>query len=153
MTEPSIAVLWQGIRENTVQLMREVDAHKRGEAAASEQAQKQQAQLLLDVLELLDSFERVFANIEPRLEAADQQAKIWVGNFRTVRKVLERLLAKHEVRRIESPDGMAMPGLHTIVETRVQPGLEEGTIVEEMQRGYLWKGQVLRKAMVAAVKN
>jgi molecular chaperone GrpE len=133
--------------------MREADRLKRDVNGTEERARKEKAQLLLDLLEVFDSFERVFANIEPRLEGAEKQAKIWVGNFRAVRRLLDNILKANGVAVIESPGGMAVPGQHTVVETREQAGMEDGTILEEMQRGYFWRGDVLRKALVVAVKN
>jgi molecular chaperone GrpE len=144
---------WKAIQESIIVLMLEVDGLKRNLNTTAEKARKDQAQLLLELLEVLDSFERVFANIEPRLEGADRQARIWVGNFRSVRRVLDNLLETHGVAPIESPDRVAIPGLHTIVETREQSDMDDGTILEETQRGYLWQGTVLRKALVVAVKN
>jgi molecular chaperone GrpE len=133
--------------------MREADRLKRDLNATEERARKEEAQLLLDLLEVFDSFERVFANIEPRLEGAEKQARIWVANFRAVRRLLDNTLKANGVAAIESPGGMAVPGNHTIVETREQEGMEDGTILEEKQRGYFWRGELLRKALVVAVKN
>ena len=145
--------LWHAIQQDVVALIREVDALKTDAARAGEKATKDQKQLLLDMLDILDSFERVFANIEMREQTAERQARTWAGNFRTVKKVLENHLKKHSVVRIEAPEGKAIPGFHTIVETEQQLDLEEGTILEELQKGYLWQGRVLRAAQVRAVKN
>jgi molecular chaperone GrpE (heat shock protein) len=147
------AARWKSIEESTVGLMREVDKLKRDLANAKDQAQRDQEKMLLELLELMDAFDRIFANIEPRLENADRQARIWVGNFRTVRRILDTLLKKKNVAPIEAPEGIAIPGLHTIIETRDSLDLSEGTILEETLGGYLWQGKVLRKALVVAVKN
>ncbi len=133
--------------------MRELEATRRELAKTREKANKEQAQLLLDMLDVLDSFERVFANIEPREQNADRQARIWVGNFRSVRRTLENHLKKNGVVRIEAPEGKTVLGFHTILETREQLDLDDGTILEEVQKGYLRNGEVLRKAQVIAVKN
>ena len=153
MDQFPIGSRWHAIQESTISLIREVDRLKRDLKGTEEKARKEQAQLLLELLDVLDSFERVFANIEPRLESADKQARIWVGNFRSVRRVLDSLLRTHGVAPIESPDRVATPGLHTIIETREQLDMDDGTILEETQHGYLWQGKVLRKALVVAVKN
>lgn len=153
MNQMSSTARWRSIQESVVALMRDLDLQKRTLSNTVEKARKDQAQLLLECLDVLDTFERVFANIEPRLESADRQARIWVGNFRSVRRVLENNLKQHGVAPIEAPDRMAVPGLHTIVETREQLDMEDGTIVEELQRGYLWQGKILRQAQVIAVKN
>lgn len=153
MDHLAVTERWRTIGESTIALMRRVDELKRDLNTTEERARKEKAQLLLDLLEVFDSFERVFANIAPRLDGAEKQARIWVGNFRAVRRLLDNLLKANGVAAIESPDGIAVPGLHTIVETREQADMEDGTILEEMQRGYFWQGNVLRKALVVAVKN
>jgi molecular chaperone GrpE len=144
---------WQAVKEDMAALVREVGMLKLELDRARDKAGRDQKGLLLDLLEVLDAFERVFDNIEPREAQADPQARIWVGNFRGVRKVLEGHLRKHGVARIESPDRTAVPGLHTVVETKENLDLADGTILEELKRGYLWRGEVLRKAEVVTVKN
>ena len=153
MAHSPTATRWKAIEGSTVALMREVDKLKRDSANANDRARRDQEQMLLELLELMDALDRVFANIEPRLENVDRQARIWVGNFRAVRRILDTLLKKNNVAPIEAPDRIAIPGLHTIVETRESLDLSEGTILEETLCGYLWRGKVLRKALVVAVKN
>lgn len=153
MANSSTAARWQAIEGSTVGLMREADKLKRELAQAKERARRDHEQMLLDLLELMDAFDRIFANVEPRLENADRQARIWVGNFRAVRRLLDTVLKKNNVAPIEAPDRIAIPGLHTVVETRESLDLSEGTILEETLCGYLWQGKVLRKALVVAVKN
>jgi len=153
LTDSITSGVLAGVQSDIVALMREVDALRTGSARADEKALKEQKQLLLEMLEVLDGFERVFANIEPREETAERQARTWAGNFRTVKKILENHLKSHGVVRIDAPDGVAIPGFHTIVETDPDPGLEDGRILEELQKGYLWQGKVLRAALVRAVKN
>lgn len=143
----------QPIVEDVSALMREVHTLRARLAEDSERARKDQTRLLLSMLDVLDSFERVFGNIEPREATADPQARIWVGNFRTVRRVLENHLRDLGVVRIEAPEGKVVPGLHTVSETREQLDLDDEVIVEELQRGYLWRNRVLRKSTVIAVKN
>jgi molecular chaperone GrpE len=145
--------LWEALQADVVALMREADSLRTTLAREAEKGLKEQKQLLLDMLEVLDGFERVFANIEPREQTAERQARAWVGNFRSVKKVLDGHLKKYTVSRIEAPDGKAIPGFHTIIETESQLDMEDGTILEETQKGYLWQGKVLRAAHVKAVKN
>jgi molecular chaperone GrpE len=134
-------------------LLRQVGRQRTQIADARTAAQEQQRRMLLDLVEVMDGFDRVFANVEPREAQVERQARIWIGNFRSVRKVLEGVLRKNGVVRIEAPEGKAVPGLHTVVEGRQQLDLEDGSILEELQKGYLWNGEVLRKAQVVTVRN
>jgi molecular chaperone GrpE len=145
--------LWTAIQQDVVALIRQSDALKTDAAKAAEKALKEHKQLLLDMIDVLDSFQRVFDNIGPREETAERQARTWAGNFRTVMRVLEKHLKEHGVFRIEAPEGKALPGFHTVVETEEQLDMDDGTILEELQKGYLWHGKVLRAAHVKVVKN
>jgi molecular chaperone GrpE len=66
--------------------------------------------------------------------------------------LLESTLKEAGVMKIESA-GKAIPGLHTVLETVENPDLENDTIVEELETGYLCGEEVLRKASVKVVKN
>jgi len=117
------------------------------------QGTRSMANVILDLVELKDEFDRVFTNIEPRLECADRQAKIWTGNFKTIKRSLEKRLRERNVVPIESPEGKAIPGFHTIVETRENLELPEWTILDTLLPGYIWQGKILRQAQVTTVKN
>lgn len=112
------------------------------------------ADMLLDFIEVVDAFERVFRNITPRLDDADRQTKIWVSNFNTVYKVLVRALDRYDVKPMEIVIGeKASPYWHEVVEVVQDPDREDETMVEEIKKGYLWRGKLLRAAEVKAVKN
>lgn len=153
MAEKNAQDAWRAVKNDMIELVREVDALKTELSRTRDKARKDQRQLLLNLLDVLDGFDRVLGYIEPREQAAERQARIWVGNFRTVKKVLEHHLRDHGVVHIEAPEGKSVPGYHTVVETKEHLDLEDGTILEEQEKGYLWQGEVLRKSLVIAVKN
>ena len=109
--------------------------------------------ILLGMLGILDAFDRVFANVEPRENEADRQARTWIANFRSVRRLLDRLLRHEDVHPIEAPAGKALLGLHEIVETEENADFEDDTILAELEKGYVWREEVLRKSKVTVVKN
>lgn len=138
-------------------LIRDLIRHREQEHFEREQAQSAEQEkvrrLLLELLELSDAYERVFASIGEKENAADSQTRIWLGNFRSVYRRLHRLLRDWEVVPIEARECQADPYLHHVVETVAQADRPEGTIVEEVRRGYLWAGKLLRVAEVVAVKK
>ena len=109
--------------------------------------------LLLRSLDVLDSFDALFKKIEQKEENADRQTKIWLGNFRAIRKKLERVLSESGVSRIESPSGKAIPDVDIVVGTVEREGIGDDTIIEYMERGYAWRGEILRKSSVIVVRN
>lgn len=122
----------------------------------SEKQNKRKIKRLLEnLLEVLDAFDRVFKNIEDKDKGKDidRQAKIWVGNFKAIRRMMEGVLKDTGISLIEAPEGKAIPGWHTIVATKEVEGLSNDTILEEDQKGYLYHEEVLRKSKVVTVKN
>lgn len=118
-----------------------------------EEIKKDTKSLFLNLLEIVDSFERVFENIEPHLPNVDKKTKIWVGNFKSIKRLIEKVLKEGGVTTIEAPDKKAIPGFHHIVEIKQVEGLEDDVIIKEKLKGYLRFGEVLRKSEVVTVKN
>ena len=79
--------------------------------------------------------------------------KKWIGNFRTVYRLLDKVLSEQGVTKIESLDQAFDPHWHKVVGTVVDPSKQDGTIVEETKRGYVWQNQILREAEVIVVRN
>jgi molecular chaperone GrpE (heat shock protein) len=108
---------------------------------------------LLSYLEVLDAFDRIFDNVKQKEETLNQQMRIWIDNFRSVRKIFWITLKAAGVKSIENPEGKVIPGVHVITETTEVPGLENGTVVKTIQKGYWWNNEILRKEKVITVKN
>ena len=152
--KPGVAPL-DAIEQDVRRLIREAaDARARARRNA-EEANARLRELLLDLLGVLDAFDRVFASTAAKPNQVTAQMRVWLGNFRTVRRIAERTLRNHGVRRMEPVDGEPEFNPHfqratATVEDAAKP---EGTVVEEVSPGYLWKNEVLRKAEVAVVRN
>jgi molecular chaperone GrpE len=141
------------IESDVRSLMRELAASKTVNAELDKQRVNETRRLLISIVEAIDAFERVFQSIREKDQLVTPQMKIWIGNFRTVRRLLEAILANHDVVKIENLDAGFDPRWHRVAETVKDAAKADGTIVEEVVRGYVWKGQVLRKAEVLVVKN
>lgn len=143
----------QAIEADIRRLIRQVAearfAASQGERGHNEATRK----LLLEMIEVLDAFDRVFANVRHKPAEMTRQMKIWVGNFRTVRRLVERMLGGGGVSTIQNVDGEFDPHWHQIAETVEDPSKPTGTIVEETRRGYVWGKQILRKTEVVVVRN
>lgn len=116
-----------------------------------EKQNEETAHLLLQVVEVADAFDRVLENYEVRKEEWDGKTHSLVGNFRTVRMLLSRLLREQNVRQIDALGHVAVAGNHTILETRVDTKIPADTIVEVIEQGYFWKDCILRKAKVVTI--
>jgi molecular chaperone GrpE (heat shock protein) len=111
------------------------------------------AKLLLSIAEVLDAFDRVFRNIHQKEDQITKQMKIWVNNFRTIQRLADKIISEHGVSAIENLDQGFDPEWHRVVETVEDPGRNDGTIVAEIKRGYVWDDSILRKAEVTVVRN
>ena len=110
--------------------------------------------MLLGFIEIADAFENLFNHIRIKLEASDQQTKIWVNNFNTIYKSLLRMLRTLNVIPIEIVIGeKANPEWHDVIEVVKDHSLQHEIIVEEIKKGYLWNGILLRASAVKSVKN
>lgn len=143
----------QALEADVRRLMRELAEARFALSEAERQRSEATRKLLLELIEVLDAFDRVFANVRSKPAEMTRQIKIWIGNFRTVRRLVERMLADEGVSAIQNVDGEFDPHWHQITETVEDPSKPTGTIVEETRRGYVWGKQLLRKTEVVVVRN
>ncbi|MFW6119004.1 MAG: nucleotide exchange factor GrpE [Planctomycetota bacterium] len=114
---------------------------------------EQTREMLLAVLGVVDAFERVFRSISAKPDRVDRQMKKWIGNFRTVHRMLRTVLTDQAVSRIENLDQGFDPRWHKAVETLEDSSRAEGTIAEEVLPGYVWHEELLRPAEVIVVQH
>jgi molecular chaperone GrpE len=141
------------VEEDIRGLLREL-AEARSALARQEGEQRGRTErLLLSMTDVLDAFEHVFAHIGESGIELTPETKSWVGNFRTVYRLLQTALAERGVAPIPAPEGEFDPAWHTVVDTVADPSRADGEIVSEQRRGYTWDDRVLRKTEVVAVRN
>ncbi|MDF2627224.1 MAG: Protein grpE [Symbiobacteriaceae bacterium] len=141
------------IARETAQLMRRVAEAEFALNTSDEQRRKDQAKHLLSLLEVMDAFERVFRSIAAKDDQVTPQMRKWIGNFRTVSRLLHDVLSEQGVVRLENLADGFDPHWHRAIESRLDPDQPEGSIVEEVRPGYVWRGTVLRKAEVVVTRH
>lgn len=98
------------------------------------------------LLPVLDDFERAL-----KAQSAD------AGYVRGVELIYQRFydsMKKLGLEPLESEGKPFDPNYHEAIERVVDPNVEQDTVVAELQRGYLFKGRLLRAALVrVAVKG
>jgi len=105
-----------------------------------------QEKILCEVLEVLDNFERGIH------QAEGDESPLAIG-MRMVFSQMENLLSHQGLERIKTVGEMFDPSVHDAVSRVEDAEKEDGTIVEEIRRGYKWNNRLLRPASVAVVKN
>jgi molecular chaperone GrpE len=105
--------------------------------------------LLSKVLAVADDFDRAVESRPPEI-AEDP----WVEGISAIDRKLRLLLDSEGVRAIESAPGTPFdPRLHEAIANVPGTGKPEGTIVDEVRRGYRLRDRVLRPALVAVASE
>ncbi len=100
--------------------------------------------LLLEFLPVLDNLERAIASA--RTETSGNEAV--VEGVDMVARLFRATLEKAGVKPMEAVGKPFDPGSHHAVAQVESPGGPDNVVVEEIQKGYLLEGRVLRAAMV-----
>jgi len=108
-----------------------------------------QAEILAELLTIVDNFERALAGHEKQEKTPERKA--WIEGFSLIYQSLIVLLHKFGVEEI-TEHGTFNPIYHEALVQVDSPDHESGTIVEIMQKGYSFKGKVLRPAKVSVAK-
>ena len=102
--------------------------------------------ILTDMLPLLDNFERA-------LSAEGSDLDSFRAGVSMIYKQMQEALAKNGLEVIDTKDKKFDPNFHQAV-MRVQDSeKEDDTIEQELQKGYMAKGRVIRPSMVQVVSN
>ncbi|HEY7473528.1 MAG TPA: nucleotide exchange factor GrpE [Vicinamibacterales bacterium] len=117
---------------------------KRVERERQESTTAAAADLLGDLLPLLDDLERALG--------ADDSAGGYRKGVELIHKQLLDLLAKRGVRPIEAVGAEFDPHVHQAVTYEHVDGRRDGEVVEELRRGYMLGDRLLRPAMVKVAK-
>lgn len=100
--------------------------------------------ILLDLLKVMDNFDRALSSFDYRCE----ENKNVVSGIEMIRKSLDELLKQYGVEAVQSIGELFNPMLHHAVMTEVAEGVEGEVVLEEFQKGYRLNDKVIRHAMV-----
>ena len=106
-----------------------------------------------ELMDIIDAFENIFNTIQNQEDQFDKTVKRAINSFRSIHRKLIRTLEAQGVQKIDLKDGKAQPGLCQVLETRVDAGQEEGTILSIVRQGYRAGDRILRPAEVITVSN
>lgn len=99
------------------------------------------------MLPVVDNFERGLSSIPE-----DEKGKPFADGMEMIYKQLMTELEKMEVKPIEAVGVEFNPDLHNAVMQVESEEYESGVIAQELQKGYTYRGQVVRHSMVAVVQ-
>jgi molecular chaperone GrpE len=122
-----------------------INFKKRSEQEKEEVIKFANAMLLMNLLPILDDFERALDNVSSKLAGLT-----WVDGIRLIHRKLQAVLESHGISQIEALGNDFDPALHEAV---LEEEGEEGKVIEELQKGYKLHERVLRPAMVKVGKG
>ena len=138
----------EDLNNRYLRLMAEFDNYrKRTEKEKASQFQSGEAKVLEKILPVLDSFERGMKAV-PEEKHEDPV-------FQGMDKIYKQLMKTLTDLGVEPIDAEGKPfdlELHNAVMQVENDELEENTVAAELQKGYTFKGTVLRHSMVSVVK-
>lgn len=104
--------------------------------------------LLAKLLAIVDDFDRAIANMPEELRGVS-----WVEGIGAIDRKLDQLLQSEGVTPIEALGKQFDPHEHEAISYEDRPGVREGTVIAELQKGYRLRDRVIRPAMVAVARH
>ena len=122
------------------------------------ETEKQQAanyattQFARDMLAIKDHLERALNAVNEELRG-DKVASNFLAGIESTARELEQVFTRHGITRIEAMGQTLDPHRHQAMMEVPTADAEPGTIVQEMQSGYMIKDRLLRPALVGVAKK
>ena len=104
-----------------------------------------------DMLAIKDHLDRALAAVGEELRA-DKTASNFLAGIEATSRELEAVFQRNGIERVKSVGEALDPHRHQAM-IEMPSNEEPGTIVEEMQAGYVMKDRLLRPALVAVAKK
>ncbi|SMF77077.1 nucleotide exchange factor GrpE [Allosphingosinicella indica] len=104
-----------------------------------------------DILSVKDNLERALASIPEELRADDKWKGLLTGIEATGREI-DSVFQRHGITRVEAMGQPLDPNRHQAMLEVPSADATPGTIVQEMQAGYMIKDRLLRPALVGVAK-
>lgn len=105
-----------------------------------------------DMLSIADNLARAIDAVPPELHD-DPRLKSLVTGIEATQRELDKAFAQHGISRIAATGLPLDPNQHQAMLEIPSAEAEPGTIVQEIQPGYMIKDRLLRPAMVAVAKK
>jgi molecular chaperone GrpE len=104
-----------------------------------------------DMLSVKDNLERALATVPDELRG-DERLKGLVTGIEVTARELESVFSRHGISRIEAVGRPLDPNRHQAM-VEIPSDAAPGTIVQEMQAGYMIKDRLLRPALVGVARE
>lgn len=119
---------------------------RRQEREKEEMAKYAGQQVVANLLPVIDNFERAL-----QAESGQDPAS-FVEGIRMIQKQLVDVLSKANVSVVEAKGQPFNPEFHEAIASEVNDEVEDETVLEEFQKGYIMHGRLIRPAIVKVSK-
>lgn len=106
-----------------------------------------------DVLVVADNLKRAIESVPQENREQSEQIKNLISGVEMTQSELENILSKNDVTKIESVGKIFNPHYHQVISEVQNTEEYEGTIIQELQTGYMIGDRILREAMVIVTKG
>jgi molecular chaperone GrpE len=128
------------------------NVRRRLEAEKEQASSYAAAQFARDMLAIKDHLDRALAAVNEELRGDKVASQLLAGIESTARE-LDQVFARNGVSRIKAVGEKLDPHRHQAMMEIPSADAEPGTIVDEMQAGYMLKDRLLRPALVGVAKK
>ena len=95
------------------------------------------------LLPVVDNFERALSHVQE-----EEKDSPFVKGIEGIYKQIQKMFADCNIQEIEALGKKFDPALHNAVMTEEEGDAEEDTITQDLQKGYTYRGNVVRHSMV-----
>lgn len=145
--KPAAAEQPEKLKDQLLRLQADFEnARKRWRREQSEIQERANADLLKELLEIHDDFQRALA-------AGVKDPNQFIAGVEMISRRLEDFLKSYGIVPIEAVGKQFDPSQHEAVAHEADESVPEGTVLAELRRGYQMNGKILRTAVVKISKH
>ena len=122
-----------------------INYRKRKDDEVSSMLKYANIDIILEILGIVDDFERAITLDD---DVLDDEVSNFLSGFKMIYTRLLKILDNFEVKEIEALNKEFDPTYHQAVFTAKIDGISPNTVVEVLQKGYMYKDKVIRPSMV-----
>ena len=120
---------------------------KRSEKEKAQMFELGAKSIIEQLLPVVDNFERALEHI-----SEEEQENSFVKGVEGIYKQIQKMFSDCDIQAIEAVGQKFNPALHNAVMTEEEGDAEEDTVTADLQKGYTYRGNVVRHSMVKVKK-
>ena len=120
---------------------------KRSEKEKAQMFELGAKSIIESLLPVVDNFERALSHVQE-----EEKDSPFVKGIEGIYKQIQKMFADCNIQEIEALGKKFDPALHNAVMTEEEGDAEEDTITQDLQKGYTYRGNVVRHSMVKVKK-